>query len=109
MRIRNHVIEVFERADAEPDPGRRRALLPFVVAGGGFSGAELAGGLNDFARGIIADYPNISADYFPIIPVHSGERILPKFSEPPSHYTVPPIRHPAAPFNLSPRSSHPSP
>ena len=47
MRIRNHVIEVFERADSEPDPLRRRALLTFVVAGGGFSGAELAGGLRD--------------------------------------------------------------
>ena len=43
MRIRNHVIDVFERADSELDPGCRRALLTFVVAGGGFSGAELAG------------------------------------------------------------------
>jgi len=48
MHIRNHVIDVFERADAEPDMACRRALLTFVVAGGGFSGAELAGGLNDF-------------------------------------------------------------
>jgi NADH dehydrogenase FAD-containing subunit len=42
MRGRNHVIDVFERADSELDPGRRRVLLTFVVAGGGFSGAELA-------------------------------------------------------------------
>ena len=44
IRIRNHVIDAFDRADAEPDPASRRALAPFVVAGGGFSGAELAGG-----------------------------------------------------------------
>ena len=48
MHIRNHVIDVFERAEAESDMACRRALLTFVVAGGGFSGAELAGGLNDF-------------------------------------------------------------
>ena len=64
MRIRNHVIDVFERADSEPDPECRRALLTFVVAGGGFSGAELAVGLNDFARGIIADYPNLSTSLY---------------------------------------------
>src|SRR6202023_3820543 len=32
MRIRNHVIDVFERADSEPTPGCRRALLTFVVS-----------------------------------------------------------------------------
>jgi NADH dehydrogenase len=51
-------------------------MLTFVVAGGGFSGTELAGGLNDFARGIIADYPNLSTDDLRIILVHSRERIL---------------------------------
>jgi NADH:ubiquinone reductase (H+-translocating) len=78
MGIRNHVIDMFERADAELDPGRRRALLTFVVAGGGFSGTELAGGLNDFARGIIVDYPSLSAADLRVILVHSQERILPE-------------------------------
>src|ERR1700737_1414123 len=41
MHIRNRVIDVFERADAEPDIECRHALLTFVVAGGGFSGADL--------------------------------------------------------------------
>src|SRR5262249_40928662 len=51
IRIRNHVIEMFERADREPDPIQRKALLTFVIAGGGFAGAELAGALNDYAHG----------------------------------------------------------
>jgi len=38
IRIRNHVIEMFERADRESDPSHRRALLTFVIAGGGFAG-----------------------------------------------------------------------
>ena len=36
IRIRNHVIEMFEKADRETDSARRRALLTFVIAGGGF-------------------------------------------------------------------------
>jgi NADH:ubiquinone reductase (H+-translocating) len=103
MRIRNHVIDVFERADSEPDPGRHRALLTFVVAGGGFSGAELAGGLNDFARGIIADYPNLSADDLRIILVHSGERILPELSESLANYAMQRMRERGVTFKLNTR------
>ena len=49
IRIRNHVIEMFERADRESDSAVRKSLLTFVIAGGGFAGVELAGSLNDFA------------------------------------------------------------
>jgi len=80
MRIRNHVIDLFEQADREADAAARRGLLTFVVAGGGFAGAELAGGLNDFARGILADYPNIRPEELQIILVHSRDRILPELS-----------------------------
>src|SRR6266511_3218756 len=54
IRIRNHVIDMFERADRVPDAAMRRELLTFVVAGGGFAGVELAGALNDLARDIHA-------------------------------------------------------
>jgi hypothetical protein len=43
MRIRNHVIDLFERADSETDAGHRRAMLTFVIAGGGFRTGVLAG------------------------------------------------------------------
>jgi len=79
-RIRDHVIDVFERADREPDPAARRALVTFVVAGGGFAGAELAGGLNDFARGILAYYPNVPPEEVGVVVAHSKERILPELS-----------------------------
>jgi NADH dehydrogenase len=103
MRLRNHVIDVFERADAEPDAERRRALLTFVVAGGGFSGAELAGGLNDFARGIIADYANLSTDDLRIILVHSRERILPELSESLAHYAMQRMHERGVTFKLNRR------
>ncbi|MGH2593208.1 MAG: NAD(P)/FAD-dependent oxidoreductase, partial [Anaerolineae bacterium] len=88
IRIRNHVIDLFDRADHEPDPAVRRSLLTFVVAGGGFAGAELAGGLNDFARGMLADYPNLRAEDVRIILIHSQDRILPELSEPLAAYAL---------------------
>ena len=81
IRIRNHVIEMFERADREADSAVRRTLLTFVIAGGGFAGVELAGALNDFAHGILADYPNLHADDLSVLLVHARDRILPELSE----------------------------
>jgi NADH:ubiquinone reductase (H+-translocating) len=81
IRIRNHVIEMFERADREGDSAVRRTLLTFVIAGGGFAGVELAGALNDFAHGILADYPSLHADDLSVLLVHARDRILPELSE----------------------------
>jgi NADH:quinone reductase (non-electrogenic) len=81
IRIRNRVIEMFERADRETNAAERAAFLGFVIAGGGFAGVELAGALNDFARGILADYPNLSPNELNIVLVHSRDRILPELSE----------------------------
>ena len=82
VEIRNHVIDCFERADLETDTTERRRLLTFVVAGGGFAGAELAGGLNDFARGMLPYYPRVPRDEVQVVLVHGGERILNELSEP---------------------------
>jgi NADH dehydrogenase len=71
---------MLERADAEPEAAWRRPLLTFVVAGGGFAGAELIGGLNDFVRGSLWYYPRIRPEEVSVVLVHSGERILPELS-----------------------------
>jgi NADH dehydrogenase len=81
IRIRNHVIEMFERADRERDPEMCKRLLTFVIAGGGFAGVELAGAMNDFARGILADYPSLRSGDVRVVLVHSRDRILPELSE----------------------------
>jgi NADH dehydrogenase len=103
MHIRNRIIDVFERADAEPDIECRHALLTFVVAGGGFSGAELAGGLNDFVRGMSADYPNLSTDDLRVILVHSRERILPELSESLASYAMQRMNERGVTFRLNTR------
>ncbi|MEM7119054.1 MAG: NAD(P)/FAD-dependent oxidoreductase [Chloroflexota bacterium] len=79
--LRNQIIEMFEQADLEPDPVKRRQMLTFVVAGGGFAGVELLGGLNDFARGISFYYPNIDPEDIRTVLVHSRDTILPELSQ----------------------------
>ncbi len=88
IRIRNHVIDIFERADRETDPATRQAMVTFVIAGGGFAGVELAGGLNDFARGMLVYYPHIPPEEVKIILVHSRETILPELSESLGQYAL---------------------
>ena len=58
IRIRNHVIDLLERAALLP-PEDRRPLLSFVVAGGGLNGIEVAGELHDFVLHALRDYPTI--------------------------------------------------
>lgn len=78
--LRDHIINMFERADFEADRTTSRRMLTFVVAGGGFAGVELLGGMNDFARGILSFYPNIHEEDLRLILVHSRETILPELS-----------------------------
>ena len=103
IRIRNHVIEMFERADREANPSVRKPLLTFVIAGGGFAGVELAGALNDFARGILVDYPHLSPDELNIVLVHSRDRILPELSESLAKYAQQKMESRGVKFRLNAR------
>jgi NADH dehydrogenase len=103
IRIRNHVIEMFERADRETDPGIRRQLLTFVIAGGGFAGVELAGALNDFAHGIFPDYHNLNIEELCVTLVHSRDRILPELSETLAAYALEKMKQRGVTFRLGAR------
>jgi NADH:ubiquinone reductase (H+-translocating) len=76
--LRNHIIERFERADVEPDPGRKRRLLTFVVIGGGLVGVELFGELTAFVDKILPLYRQVSRDEIRFLLLHAGERIMPE-------------------------------
>ena len=103
IEIRNHVIDCIERAEHERGAARRRALLTFVVAGGGFAGAELAGALNDFVRGSLLDYPNLSQEDVKIIVVHSRALILPELTEGLAAYAMEKMRQRGVTFIMNAR------
>ena len=109
IRIRNHVIEMFERADLQSDPALQSSLLTFVIAGGGFAGVELAGALNDFAHGILADYPKLHPNQLKIVLVHARDRILPELSESLARYAQEKMQLRGVSFRLNTRivDAHP--
>jgi NADH dehydrogenase len=79
--IRRRVLSAFERAESEKDPTEQKALLTFVVVGGGPTGVELAGAIGEMSRYTLAsDYRNIDPAHTRIILVEAGERILPSFA-----------------------------
>jgi len=81
--LRNHIISMLEQADIEhEDLKLKRSLMTFVIVGGGFSGVEIAGELNDFVRESIEYfYHNIDRMDARVILVNSGDRILPEVTE----------------------------
>jgi NADH dehydrogenase len=86
MRLRNHLIAHLEEADSECVEVKN-TLLTFVVAGGGFAGVETIAGINDFVRGALRSYPNISEDMVRVVLVHPGKFILPELGEKLGVYT----------------------
>ena len=81
IHLRNWAIEMLETADVERDPARRAELLTFVVAGGGLTGVEIAGELNDLVRQASDSYPSISQRELRVILVEAKTRLMPELDE----------------------------
>ncbi|HKQ05444.1 MAG TPA: FAD-dependent oxidoreductase [Blastocatellia bacterium] len=82
LYLRNHVIRALEEAAIEDhDMSLRQQLLTFVVAGGGFSGVEVAAELNDFVREVAKSYRGLDPREIRVVLVHSQDRILPEMPE----------------------------
>jgi NADH dehydrogenase len=77
VAIRNHVLTCFEQAMLEPDAERRRALLTFIVVGGGPTGVEMAGALSELIRLVLVkDYPRLNIKDVRILLLEATDRLL---------------------------------
>jgi NADH dehydrogenase len=77
VAIRNQVLRMFETAVQEPDPDRRRAMLNFVVVGGGPTGVESAGALSELIRLVLTkDFPNLNVKDVRVILLEATDRLL---------------------------------
>ena len=82
LLIRRRVLTAYERAEIAVDPEQQRALLTFVVVGGGPTGVELAGALGEMSRFTLTrDFRNIDPKRARVILIEGGPRILPTFAE----------------------------
>ena len=77
VAIRNHVLRCFEEATLEADAARRRALLTFVVVGGGPTGVEMAGAFSELVRLVLVkDYPRLNLADVGILLLEASDRLL---------------------------------
>jgi len=75
--IRRRVLDAFEEAEKEADRQRQRALLTFVIVGGGPTGVELAGAIGEMSRFTLArDFRRIDPKLARIMLVEAAPRIL---------------------------------
>jgi NADH dehydrogenase len=85
--LRNRMVALLEEASLHNDEAMQRELLTFVTAGGGFSGAETTGAVNDFLRETARFYPAVKPEMIRTILVHGGEYLLPELGEELGRYT----------------------
>ncbi len=86
IAIRNHILSCFEQAIKVTDEAEINRLLTFVIVGGGATGVELAGSLNELIHSLQKDYPNLNCDRARVIILQSG-RLFPSYPEELGSYT----------------------
>ncbi|MGB3532589.1 MAG: NAD(P)/FAD-dependent oxidoreductase [Microcoleaceae cyanobacterium] len=81
LEMRKRIFSAFEAAEKEPDPEKRKALLTFVVVGGGPTGVELAGALAEIAYRTLRDnFRNIDTAETKILLLEGMDRVLPPYA-----------------------------
>ena len=59
IALRVHIIEQLEKAEVEENPKLKQHHLSFIIIGGGFSGVEVGGEINDLHQGfhqVLSEY-----------------------------------------------------
>jgi NADH:ubiquinone reductase (H+-translocating) len=87
VALRHQISQQLEHAAISEDPEQRRFFLTFAVIGGGFSGVEVAGEVNDLLRAARRYYPSIQEGETQVILIHSRGQLLPEVSSSLREYT----------------------
>ena len=87
--IRNHILTQFELAVQEPNPDLRRAMLTFVIVGGGPTGVECSGAISELIRLVLTkDYPHLDFSDVRVILLEATDRVLAAFPPDLGDYTL---------------------
>ena len=82
IEIRKRIILSFEEAEYEDDPELRRAMLTFMIIGGGPTGVEMAGAIKEIAaKSLPSEFRNIDTKTARVILVEGSDRLLGTFPQ----------------------------
>ena len=82
IALRNHLLKTFEEASREADAEKRKALLTFVVVGGGPTGVETAGALAELITHIMSrDYPHMDLNEVRVLLLEAGRSVMPSYPD----------------------------
>ena len=87
IALRSHLIEVLEKADVEEDAERKDRLLTFVVAGGGYTGVEVAAEINEFVKEASRSYRHVDPDKARVLLLQGASRVLPELGAGPAAFS----------------------
>ncbi|MDE2571755.1 MAG: FAD-dependent oxidoreductase, partial [bacterium] len=82
IRLRNELIRMLELAEVTVSDEERRRLLCFTVVGGGFTGVEAAGEIQELVDSVISFYPGLERAWVRVVLLEGGPRLLPELPEP---------------------------
>jgi NADH dehydrogenase len=82
LALRGGIFGAFELAEAEPDDEKRRALMTFVVVGGGPTGVEMAGQLRELSRRALqSNYRRVDTHQTRVVLVEGSDRLVASMGE----------------------------
>ena len=93
IALRNQILSCFESAVKTEDCFLQEQLLTFVIVGGGPTGVEMAGALQELIRDCLSrDYPQLDLTLAKVILLQSGDSLLGSYPQHLQKYTVRALR-----------------
>lgn len=82
LEMRRQLFQAFELAEMESDEEKRRALLTFVIVGGGPTGVELAGTIAELAKKTLRrDFSTYDSATARVVLAEGADAVLPVYPE----------------------------
>ncbi len=79
---RNHLLKMFENASREADVEKRKAMLTFVVVGGGPTGVETAGALAELISHVMKkEYPTLDIRESRVILLEAADTLIASYPD----------------------------
>lgn len=82
IKMKNHILQLFEKAEFEIEPNTKREQLTFTIIGGGATGVEICGAITDMVNSkFLKKFKKISLKDINVILIEAGDRLLSSFHE----------------------------